>query len=368
MPGFIHRWRTELGDTYVLGLVRMLLGLLLFWQGLSWARELTSDGYFGDVFHLPFIPEAIVPSRLVYTLILAALLILSVLIAVGHRARPAMLVSALVGVYVMLCDRLHFHHNRYSLFCFTGLLSLAPCDRSFLLTGGPETASARVGPLWAQRLAQLQLSIIYIASGGGKLLDADWRDGLVLGDRFARYAHEAVDRGVPQAVVNLFLEPITASALAKLAIATELFLAIGLWRRRTRIFALWWGVWFHLTIELTSRVELFTWLTLSIYLLFVTPDTNARKLFFDPSRPKAVVYAKAVAALDWLERFEVKPWTPDNLRTGHSLVVVRRDGSRATGVRALAMIARCIPLLFLLWAPLALLASFTKGGEASARA
>jgi hypothetical protein len=49
-------------------------------------------------------------------------------------------------------------------------------------------------------------------------------------------------------------------------------------------------------------------------------------------------------------------------------VIVRRDGSRATGIRALAMVARCVPLLFPLWAPLALLASFTKGGEASASA
>ena len=49
-------------------------------------------------------------------------------------------------------------------------------------------------------------------------------------------------------------------------------------------------------------------------------------------------------------------------------MVVRRDGSRATGVRALAMVARCVPLLFPLWAPLALAASFTKGGDASARA
>jgi hypothetical protein len=47
---------------------------------------------------------------------------------------------------------------------------------------------------------------------------------------------------------------------------------------------------------------------------------------------------------------------------------VRRDGTHATGVRALAMLARCIPLLFPLWAPFAFVASFTKGGEASAGA
>ena len=129
--------------------------------------------------------------------------------------------------------------------------------------------------------------------------------------------------------------------------------------KRTRIFALWWGVWFHLTIEITSQVETFTWLTLSMYALFATPDARARRLFFDPSRPKGIVLARLVTMLDWLARFEIQPWEPDDLKKGHVIVVVRRDGSRATGVRALAMVARCVPLLFPLWAPLALVASFT---------
>ncbi len=75
-----------------------------------------------------------------------------------------------------------------------------------------------------------------------------------------------------------------ASGLAKLAIATELFLSVGLWLWRTRVFALWWGVCFHLTIEATSRVEGFTWLTLAMYALFATPDARARTLAYDPAR------------------------------------------------------------------------------------
>jgi hypothetical protein len=44
-------------------------------------------------------------------------------------------------------------------------------------------------------------------------------------------------------------------------------------------------------------------------------------------------------------------------------MAVRRDGSLANGVRALAMIARTAPLLFPLWAHLALIASFTRKGD-----
>jgi hypothetical protein len=364
MRDAVRRWRDELGDTYALGAVRVVLGLLLFVNALRAAREL-QGGYFGDVFHWPMLPEGLVPGRTVYAVLVIAQVLLAVLVVAGQRARTALLASAVLGTYVLLCDRLQFHHNRWALFCYSALLSLAPCDRSFHV-GAP--VGTRVAPLWAARLAQLQVSLVYVASGGSKLLDADWRGGQVLLERFRLYGESAIASGVPRSIVDLMSQPGATSALAKIAIATELFLAVGLWSRRTRIFALWWGVWFHLVIEATSRVEGFTWLTLGVYALFVTPAVRERKLFFDGSRAKGRWAARAVTLLDWLARFEVKPWAPDAVRRGHAVVVVRRDGTHATGVRALAMVARCTPLLFPLWAPLALVASFTRGGEASAGA
>ena len=116
-------------------------------------------------------------------------------------------------------------------------------------------------------------------------------------------------------------------------------------------------MWFHLTIEATSRVEGFTWLTLAMYVLFATPELRTRKVVYDASRPRARAIARAIASLDWLARFEVRAWPPDDVPRGHGVVVVRRDGTHATGVHALVMVARCTPLLFPLWAPLAAAAS-----------
>jgi hypothetical protein len=362
MLSAIRRWRDEVGDAYVLGAVRVALGVLLFANALRSAREL-QDGYFGDAFHWPMVAEALVPSRTGYTFLVVAQVLIAVLVVAGHWARPALLVSALAGIYVLACDRLQFHHNRWALFCFSLLLALSPCDRSFYVADDP--ASTRIGPLWAARLAQLQLSMIYVASGGSKLLDVDWRSGRVLLERFHLYGAQAIAQGAPRGLVDWVQQPDIASALAKLAIGTELFLAVGLWGRRTRVFALWWGACFHLVIEATSRVEGFTWLALAVYALFATPDVRARKLFYDSSRLRGRVAARLVSLLDWLARFEIKAWAPDAVRKGHTVVVVRRDGTRATGMGALAMIARSTPLLFPLWGPLALIASFTKGGDAS---
>ena len=144
--------------------------------------------------------------------------------------------------------------------------------------------------------------------------------------------------------------PALASTLAVLAISTELFLSLALFVPRTRAFALWWGVMFHLTIEVTSQVELFTWLSLAIYALFAVPALRERALLYEPDhRWGAFVRAHGTAA-DWLARFEIRA---DAARTaGRGFVIVERDGSRASGLLGCARVARALPLLFPLFGPL----------------
>jgi hypothetical protein len=365
MLAALARFRDEIADGYVLGPIRAAIGALLGYHALAAAEELAKIGYFGDAFHLSMLPDVLVPSHRVYALFLAARVCLAVMIVIGVWARPALVISSVLGLFVLLSDRNQFHHNRYSLFLYAFLLALTPCDRSWRAVE-PQGLESRRGPFWGVRLAQIQVSLIYLASGGSKLLDPDWRDGLVLGDRIVRHAHIALANGVPKSVIDTLARPDVSSALAKVAIITELILCVALWVRPTRIFALWWGLWFHVVIQATSKVETFTFLALAMYGVFVTPDHRGRTLHFDPSRPFGKIAGVIVPVLDWFARFEVRPWEPDDKR-GHSVVVVRRDGERATGIRAFAMIARCIPLLFPLWAPIALLASFTRKGDLTTR-
>jgi hypothetical protein len=361
----LRNFSDEIADGWVLGPVRAVIGGLLGYHALASASELARFGYWGDLYHASMLPDVLVPSHRLYALLLAVRVCRSVMIIVGIWARPALAASALLGVWMLLCDRNQFHHNRYSLFLFAFLLALTPCDRSWRATE-PAVPEPRTGPFWAVRLAQLQISIVYLASGGSKLLDPDWRNGLVLADRVARYGGQAIALGVPKGIIATLANPDVASAVAKLAITTELVVCVALWIRPTRVVALWWGVWFHLVIQLTSKVETFTLLTLAMYGVFATPDYRARKLRYDPTRRWGKIAGAAVPLLDWLGRFDVKPWEPDD-QPGHSIVVIRRDGAPVTGVRAFTMLTRCLPVLFPLWAPVALLASFTKQGDLTTR-
>ena len=131
MSSLLARFKNEIADGYVLGPVRLAIGGLLGWHALAAAEELARAGYFGDVFHVPMIPEALVPSSRMFGVLLALRVGLAIMVMFGVWARPALATSAALGLWALLSDRLQFHHNRYSLDCYALLLALTPCDRSW---------------------------------------------------------------------------------------------------------------------------------------------------------------------------------------------------------------------------------------------
>ena len=353
----VEAWLGETGRTEVLGVMRIAIGCLLFAQAFDALGELQRVGYFGDLFHMPLVADRFVPTRAFYTYTLVIRLVLSVIVALGIQSRPALFVSSALGIWVLLCDKLEFHHNRYALLLYAFLLSLTPCDKSWRLVG-KKIESDQVGPMWALQLARLQVSIIYLGSGGSKLFDPDWRDGTMIALRITSGMHEAVGKGVPQAFMDFLATPLMSSLIAKGAIFSELFIAFGLQSKRTRRVALWWGMIFHLMIETTSAVELFTYVTLVAYAFFVTPDVHARKFQFDGSVPWAKFVGRALRFLDWFSRFDISAWSSDIAKSDHAVVVTKRDGSRVTGFAAWTAVAEAMPLFFLLWVPSAIATTF----------
>jgi hypothetical protein len=350
-------------DGTFLAPVRVAVGGMMFFHGMVAARELRLVGYSGEAFHMSLLPDRLIFPEKVYLSLVALRCVLAAMVVLGIRPRPALFFGGLLALYSIAVDTVGFHHNRYSLACYAILLSFTPCDKAWLLGGDERGEAVKIGPSWALLLCQLQVALVYLASGGSKLLDPDWRAGTVLYERFVTYGAVAEAQGVPHGVLALLGTPLASSILAKLAIFTELTLPLLLFGRRTRPVAIAWGIVFHVVIQLTSAVEIFSVLTLTMYGTFVTGDVRARRLRYDPESALARSVAALVKATDWFARFEVKPWEPDGLVEGHRIVVFRRDGSRATGLSAVAMLARGIPLFFLGWGPLALAASFGKNGD-----
>src|SRR5262249_45220671 len=138
--------------------------------------------------------------------------------------------------------------------------------------------------------------------------------------------------------------------------------AIGLWLPRTRAFALWLGVLFHLSIELSARVELFSWLMCSAYIAFVVPECRERVLEFDPRSRAASALAWLVRKLDLLARFDVR----ESPAGAPALSVRDRAGRIHSGLASVAQVARAFPPLFLLWPLLSAVAAVARPRRASA--
>lgn len=223
-------------------------------------------------FHLPVLPEALVAPPPVAIALLALRGLLAVAMFFGVRAVETTAFSSLLLLHQLLSDRLDYHNNRYALALYG--LALLPALWMHSASIKPAFAARETEALLPVRL---QCALIYLASGGSKLVDGDWRGGIVLAQRIATFGGEAVRRGVPPGIIAFLGGPSVASLLAKGAIAIELSLALlvfvpfdgkPIWRR-VRTSALLVGLLFHLTIEATAKVEGFSLLTLAAYLAFL---------------------------------------------------------------------------------------------------
>jgi len=122
-------------------------------------------------------------------------------------------------------------------------------------------------------------------------------------------------------------------------VLTELFIATGLWSRATRYAAVWVAVVFHTMIEASASVQVFSYLAISVLVIWAVPSTRDRVLRLDPTNERHRRLAAAVRALDWLARFRVEPAAP-----GSPLEVVGRDGSTIRGGPATAFVLSRLPL------------------------
>jgi hypothetical protein len=349
------RWLTEERDAYLLGLLRVVFATLMCFLVVKEWREYQVD-FFGESFHMPLLPDSLVPSRRAYVLLMVVQAAASVAALLGLWSRPLLALAALGGLYGMLGDRLHYHNNRYELLLLTLLVAVTPCDRSFLVFGKPRPGAA---PRWAARLVGAQLSIVYLASSLGKLFDVDWRSGVVLLPRFAS-ARPFVEQHLFPGLMALLTAPWFAHAASLGALGSELFLALGPWFRRTRVLALWLGVMFHIGIELAAHVELFSYTMLGGYLVFATPELRQRQASWSPRGGLGRLCMALCQRLDILARFEqLSP-------SAQSELLLVRDAEQRSyrGLAAWRELTRATPLLFPLWLPLRLV-TWRERGEAA---
>jgi Vitamin K-dependent gamma-carboxylase len=212
---------------------------------------------------------------------------------------------------------------------------VAPCGRELSLDawirrrrGLPARDPA--APAWPLWLLRFECAAVYGASGLSKLLDPDWFGGTVTWQRVVRARDQLEAWPVPDWAVSILTDKGFHTGAAKFIVLTELLIALGLWWRGTRYAAVWVAVVFHVAIDVSAAVQVFSYLALAVLVVWAVPSTRDRVLRIDPR------WGAVIRRLDWLARFRVEP--------GTRLEVVDRDGSVVRGAPAVVLTLSRLPL------------------------
>lgn len=211
----------------------------------------------------------------------------AVALTVGYRTRLAALLVFVVMMSVNRWAPLAFNAGDGLLRVLSFYVLLMPAGSAVSVDRwrtDPERlwAFPRRAP-WALRLAQIQLSVIYLATVWEKAGGVLWRDGSAVS--FALRIGDITRLPVPSLVTDSLV-------LAQLAtygtLVAEFAIGVLVWNRVARPWVLALGVILHLSIEITLAVGFFGLAVLTLYLAFLPPHRAEQVLLAARERIRAL--------------------------------------------------------------------------------
>jgi Vitamin K-dependent gamma-carboxylase len=327
-----------------LALLRVLAGPAVLLHLQPFLSDVWDGRTYQDGFYEPYAAWYPELSEAVYVGLLWLAAAAAVAMSLGFLTRLATATTLGIVAYNLFLSTTHFHNNRAYLVIVLGLLAVAPCGRELSLDAWIRRRRGRAAldtsaPAWPLWLLRFECAAIYGASGLSKLVDPDWFGGTVTWQRVVRARDELEAWPLPDWAVSALTDRGFHTGAAKFIVLTELFIALGLWWRGTRYAAVWVAVVFHLSIETSASVQVFSYLGIAVLVIWAVPSTRDRVLRIDPTAADHRRWGAVVRGLDWLARFRVEPAQP-----GSRLEVVDRDGTAIFGAPAVVLTLSRLPL------------------------
>jgi hypothetical protein len=325
-----------------LALLRVLAGPIVLLHLRPFLADSLDGQTYQDAFHEPYAawyPDLPEPAYVGLLWLAAGA---AVAMSLGLLTRLATAATFAIVTYNLLLSTTHFHNNRAYLVIALGLLAVAPCGRELSVDAWLRRRRGRQpldpsGPAWPLWLLRFECAAVYGASGLSKLVDPDWFGGTVTWQRVVRARDDL--QALPDWAVSLLTDRSFHTGAAKAIVLTELFIAVGLWWRGTRYAAVWVAVAFHVAIEVSASVQVFSFLAIAVLVIWAVPSTRDRVIRIDATAGRQRRLGALVRALDWLARFRVEPAPP-----GAAVEVVERDGATLRGAPAVAVTLSRLPL------------------------
>lgn len=306
----LSRWNAGIdatGDVRSLAVLRILLGPIVLLH-LEDTFRLAADGViYSDRFYLPYAgwyPEA---GRSLYLAMLWTAGVAAIAMSIGLLTRLATSYTAFFVGYNIFLSKTHFAHNRAFLLILLITVAIIPVGRYYSLDAWfarrfrPDRQHPADTPLWPLWLVRFEVVAVYCSSATSKVVDQDWWSGLVLQRRAIDNRQLGIDSGVPAWLMDLLADDRFQSLFSKGAVLTEYVIALGFLHRRTRLFAIWVAIPFHVAIQVSARVQVFSWAAIAALVIWVTPSSVRRRLVV----PHGHRLGRIVPRLDWFGRFDV---------------------------------------------------------------
>lgn len=336
------------GSVRAIAVLRIFLGPISVLHLRPFLEQLNDGIIYSDRFYEPYAswyPEA---SRGLYEALLLGAVIAAFVFSIGFMSKLSGAYLAGFIAYNLFLSTTFYQHNRaFLLILVIGVTLLHPGENLSIdslirrFRGGPRPA--RDVPLWPLWLLRLEVALVYLASGISKLIDNDWWSGRVLQLRAVDNRQLALDNGAPAWILDILADGTFQWWLSKGAVLGELVIGLGLLNRRTRLTAIWVAIPFHLMIQISARVQVFSWAALAALIIWVTPVTRQQALTV-PTRLRG--FAGLVRTFDWFGRFQVK------LDDSQSLVLVDDSGNEHRGPDALWRTLNRLPATFWIAGPI----------------
>jgi HTTM domain len=327
-----------------LALLRVLAGPVVLVHLRPFLSDALDRRIYRDAFYEPYTAWYPEVPRAIYVGLLLLAAVAAVAMSLGLLTRLATATTFVIVAYNLFLSTTHFHNNRAYLVIVLGLLAVAPCGRELSLDAWVRRRRGRPAldpsaPAWPLWLLRFECAAIYGASGLSKLVDPDWFGGTVTWQRVVQARDQLDGWPLPDWAVSVLTDRGFHTGAAKMIVLTELFIAVGLWWRRTRYAAVWVALLFHVAIEVSASVQVFSYLGIAVLVIWAVPSTRDRVLRIDPTARGHRRWGAVVRGLDWLARFRVEPAPP-----GSRLEVVDRDGTTIRGAPAVALALSRLPL------------------------
>lgn len=278
-----ERFWFEPQSSSTLGVVRILTGIvLLFFIGSlvpDYSAFVSSHGLLPENPSVPWafnLYGAIGGGALAWIL-LVVFTVASVALLVGWHTRVA---AVLVLACLLSVERRMpyvFNSGDVLLRLVVLYLCLAPAGAALSLDRRRQVSDTDdwwVAPYrapWGQRLIQIQLSVVYLATVWAKVRGTTWNDGTAVS--YALRLTDLTRFRVPGVLVdNVGL----VNLLTWGTLAVELGVGILVWNRRARPAVLVLGVLLHLSIHLSLLVGLFSLVMLCCYVAFIEGEDMDR--------------------------------------------------------------------------------------------